>query len=196
MMMIVGSPSLAFTRMKQYGGLGGPIMFAIWGLAMPVALAICLLIPLAIIIAIGAGNEGGAALGAGVGIGVVLAIIVGLVIYVLLIATLGALIAAAIYHLCLLMVGGARQGFETTFRVVSFAQGGTAPIGMLLGLIPYIGGLIHLVWIIVILINGLAKAHEIPTGKAALAVLLPFGLMMLLCMGFIFLSILGGAAGN
>jgi phage FluMu protein Com len=196
MMMIVSTPSLAFTRMRQYGGLGSPIMFAIWGLGMPVALLMCLLIPFAILIAVGAGNEGGAGMGLGIGVGMIFGFAVALIFYVFVAATLGALIAAAIYHVCLLMVGGARQGFETTFRVVSFVQGGIAPVGVLLGLIPYLGGLLHLIWMIVLLIIGLAKAHEIPTGKAALAVLLPFGVMMLLCMGLVALSILGAAAGN
>jgi hypothetical protein len=109
--------------MRQYGGLGSPIMFAIWGLGMPVALMMCLLIPFAILVAVGAGNEGGAGMGLGIGVGMIAAFAVALIFYVIVAATLGALLAAAIYHVCLLMVGGARQGFETTFRVVSFVQG-------------------------------------------------------------------------
>lgn len=196
MSMIIGSPSLAFSRMRQYGGLGSPIMFAVWGLGVPVAVGMCIMIPIMILLGIGIGNEGGAGLGIGFGAGMIVALLIGAVVYVFLAATVGALIAAAIYHLCLLMVGGARQPFETTFRVVSFVQGGITPVGLVLAFIPYLGGLIHMIWMIVLLIIGLAKAHEVSTGKAAGAVLLPFAVMMMLCVGLMFLSFLGALAGN
>ena len=41
-------------------------------------------------------------------------------------------------HLCLMIVGGANQSFETTFRVFAFTQGSTGP----LQIIPLCGGLI------------------------------------------------------
>ena len=194
--LIIGSPSIAFSRMRQTGGLGGPIMYAVWGMGVPVALMLCILIPLAILLGIGIGQEGGAGAGIGFGAGMIGAIVVGAIFYVLFAATIGALIGAAIYHLCLLMVGGARQPFETTFRVLSFTQGTMMPVGLALSFIPYIGPLVQAVWTIVLLIIGLARAHEIPTGKAALAVLLPFGVMMVCCFGFVFLSVLGGMANN
>jgi hypothetical protein len=87
-------------------------------------------------------------------------------------------------------VGGAKQGFETTFRVVSFAQGAITPIGILLGCIPYIGALIHAAWITVVTIIGISKAHEIPTGKAVAAVLIPVGLCTGLIIAFIAFAVI------
>jgi hypothetical protein len=51
-------------------------------------------------------------------------------------------IGSAIVHLCLMIVGGANQSFETTFRVLAFSQGSTGPLQM----IPICGGLISGVW--------------------------------------------------
>ena len=70
-----------------------------------------------------------------------------------------------------MLLGGANQPFETTYRVVCYSFGSTA----IFQLIPicgsrWIGG----VWNIVVTSIGIAKAHEIPTGKGGpIAVLLP-----------------------
>ena len=82
---------------------------------------------------------------------------------------------SALAHLCLMIVGGANQPFETTFRVLAFSQGSAGP----LQIIPLCGGLISGVWAIVCNCIGLARAHETDTGRAVLAVLLP----MILCCG-------------
>jgi hypothetical protein len=192
MTLVLGSPSRAFAIMKRSGGLGVPIVFAMIGLGVPMILALFLLVPLAILLGIGAGNEGGAGLGVGVGAATIAIIVVGALVYVVMVATVGALIAAGINHLCLLIVGGARHSYETTFRVVSYTQGALAPVGVLLGFIPYLGPLIQMVWMIALLITGLSRAHEISGGKAALAVLLPYGV----CVGLfviLFILALGGA---
>jgi hypothetical protein len=88
---------------------------------------------------------------------------------VLLGATLGLLIGTAIIHVCLMMVGGARHGFETTLRALAFAQGSTA----WLNVIPCAGPLVLVVWVLVLEIIGIARAHETTAGKAALAIFLP-----------------------
>ncbi len=87
-------------------------------------------------------------------------------------------IEAGIFHLMLLIVGGARQSFETTARVVAYTSGATAIFQM----VPFCGGLIGLVWGIIILILGLAYAHETSTGRAVAAVLLPLVLCCLCCV--------------
>ena len=84
-------------------------------------------------------------------------------------AILGMFIAAGIYHLMLLLLGGARGTFETTIRVVAYTMGSTS----LLQILPMCGSLLAAVWSIVVNIIGLAQAHEVSTGKAAAAVLLP-----------------------
>ena len=111
--------------------------------------------------------------------------LVAFIVLVPLFLVVGMFIASGVLHLCLMIVGGAKKPFETTFRVVCFSAGST----YLLSMIPFCGGMITAVWNIVLEIIGIARSHEIETGKAVLAVLLP----MIVCCGVIVLfAILGG----
>jgi hypothetical protein len=84
-------------------------------------------------------------------------------------------IGSAIVHLCLMIMGGARQSFETTFRVISFTHGSVG----VLQLIPFCGGFIAGIWAIVSNCIGLARAHETETWRAVFAVFLP----VIVCCG-------------
>jgi len=97
----------------------------------------------------------------------------------------GFFISSGFLHVFLLMVRGARAGYEATFRVVAYA--GSANV---LLLIPFCGNIISGIWIIVLLITGFKEAHGISGGKATAAVLLPaiaccvfFILMLALFLG-------------
>jgi hypothetical protein len=93
----------------------------------------------------------------------------------------------------LLLTGGATQGFGTTYRVTNFAYGSIAWIGF----IPYIGGMALLIWMIVLLIIGLSKAHEVPASKPAIAVIAPIVLCCGSYIAFIIIMAVGSAvAGN
>lgn len=89
---------------------------------------------------------------------------------------IGLFIAAGVFHLMLLLLGGARRDFETSFAVVGYAQ---APA--ILMLVPFCGSLVAWVWSLVLYIIGLAEAHGISRGKAAVAVLLPLVLACCCC---------------
>jgi hypothetical protein len=107
---------------------------------------------------------------------------------------IGIFISAAILHVMLLVLGGARQEFETTLRVAAYAQGACS----VLGLIPLCGGPIVLVASIVAMTIGLAQAHETDTWRALVAVLLPKALMLICCCGlfFLFLGMIGAAVAQ
>jgi hypothetical protein len=92
-----------------------------------------------------------------------------IVVIVPLVAILWIVIAAGIYHLMLLLLGGARGNFETTLRVVAYTMGATS----LLQILPMCGSFLAAVWSIVVNIIGLAQAHDVSTGKAVAAVLVP-----------------------
>ncbi len=87
-------------------------------------------------------------------------------------------IGSAITHLCLMIVGGNKKGYQTTFRVVSYSF-----CAHLFDIVPFIGSFIGSVYMIILIIIGVREGHEISTGKAVLAVLLPlivvFGLGIL-----------------
>ena len=116
---------------------------------------------------------------AGMGIGSV-AIIILLPLFIVI----GLFIGSAIVHLCLMIVGGANQPFETTFRVLAFSQGSTGPLQM----VPVCGGLISGVWALVCTCIGLARAHETDTGRAVVAVFLP---LVVCCGGLLVLFMFG-----
>ena len=94
-------------------------------------------------------------------------------------------IIAAVLHLMMMIVGGANQPFETTARVLAYASGSTA----IFQILPVCGGLIGLVWSLVVNIIGLAEAHETTMGRAVAAVLLP---VFLCCLCIVLLSVVAG----
>jgi hypothetical protein len=87
-----------------------------------------------------------------------------------------------------MIVGGANQSFETTFRVLAFSQGSAGPLQM----IPICGGLISGVWGLVCSCIGLARAHDTDTGRAVLAVFLP---LIVCCGGVLFIALMFGGLG-
>jgi len=191
MWLIVGSPSQAFSMMRQSGGLGTPLLFNFYAVGMVFSLIAVIAVPILVMIGVFAGqNNNGrdAMLGilAGTGIAVVVA-----VFYAAMLAVVTPFLWAGITHLMLYLVGGARQSFETTFRAISFGYFSTLFPSMLISLVPYLGGLVAMVWIIVVVVIALQRAHEITGGKATAAVLLPVGI----CCGLYFATIMAFVMG-
>jgi hypothetical protein len=89
---------------------------------------------------------------------------------------IGLLIGAAFQHLFLFLVGGAKRGFIATFRVQCYAGA-----SLILSIVPMCGSLAGVIWSLALAVIGLSVAHQISTGKALAAVLLP----LLLCCGCI-----------
>lgn len=85
-------------------------------------------------------------------------------------------VAAGVFHLMLLVLGGAQRDFEATFRVVGYSQATSV-----LMLVPFCGSLIAWVWSVVLYVVGLAEAQRVGYGKAAAAVLLPLVLVCCCC---------------
>lgn len=160
------SPAGFFSDMRREGGIGAPLGFAMAGGLPALLISIVIQVGLQVLIgAAGGGNQGaGAMFGASIPMLVLVVVCapIGLII--------GLFLWSGIYHLMLMMFGGANFPFETTFRVVSY----TAGVTYLLQLIPFCGGLIGAVVMIVFTIIGLANAQETSGGKAAAAVLVPF----------------------
>ncbi|HEV8376271.1 MAG TPA: YIP1 family protein [Candidatus Polarisedimenticolia bacterium] len=96
---------------------------------------------------------------------------------------LGIFVVSAVLHASLWILGGAKEGFATTLRTHCYASGSTA----LFQWIPLCGGLVGLVWWLVLQIYGLSRSHEISGGKAALAVLLPLALCCLMILALVIL---------
>lgn len=84
-------------------------------------------------------------------------------------------ISSGVIHLALLLVGGAKKPFETTYRVFCYAAGSSS----VLQLIPICGAWFHLILSLCISVIGLKEAHGTDLWRPVLAVFLIF----VLCAG-------------
>ncbi|MGD8226657.1 MAG: YIP1 family protein [Desulfobacteraceae bacterium] len=89
-------------------------------------------------------------------------------------------IGSAILHLLLIIVRGGKNGFEATFRVVSYSQA-----TQIWGVIPFIGGFIGGLWILIVQIVGLREIHETSYLRVILALLIPIALILLLALAVV-----------
>lgn len=96
----------------------------------------------------------------------------------MLAATFGLFFIAAVCHLALMLVRGARFPFETTLRVLAFSQGSTA----WLNIVPFVGGWLAWLWTAVAAIVGISKAQQSGTKKVVAASLIVLGIMIGLCV--------------
>jgi hypothetical protein len=167
--IVLTRPAEAFTVMKREGGFGEPLIYGLIGGSVGAIVSFLFSIAFhSLGFLTDQRNAFGAMAGMGIGS-------IGFIIFIPLAIIIGLFIGAAVVHLCLMIVGGANQPFETTFRVLAFSHGSTGVIQ----LIPVCGGIIAGVWAIVVNCIGLARAHETDTGRAVLAVFLP----VIVCCG-------------
>ena len=161
--LVLTKPAEAFTLMKREGDLIEPAIYAAIGGSLGIIVSTLIRLPFH---AMGfMGNRDSAFSGMfGSGIG----LIFGLILSPILV-TIGMFIGSGLIHLSLMLLGGAKKPYETTFRVVCFSFGSANVIAI----VPFCGGLIASVYNIVLNCMGIARAHEIDTGKAVMAVLLP-----------------------
>jgi hypothetical protein len=69
-------------------------------------------------------------------------------------ATVMICMTSLVLHLLLSVVGAAKNGFEATFRAVSYSQA-----TQVWALVPYVGGLIATVWLVVVQLIGIREIH-------------------------------------
>jgi hypothetical protein len=182
---ILLDPAVAFSTMKREGGFGNPLGFDV-------------LLSWAGFIAAAIYNVGLQGLTGSLAPRsqapfnpmAMSAVVMGvLVVLMPLLTVISAFIGSGVLHLSLMLCQGAKQPFETTFRTHCYVMGAVAPLQF----IPVCGAYAAIVWAAVALCIGMAKAHEINTGRAVLAVLLPMAVCCL-ASGFLIASSIGIAA--
>src|SRR6266478_4513907 len=179
--MVLTKPGIAFTAMKREGGLAEPLLYALIGGSFgAIIYFIYNFVFRSLALFPNRHNPLADLLGS---LGWIVLVILAPVFVVI-----GTFIGSAILHLCLMLVGGAKQSFEATFRVICFAGGSVNPLLV----IPFCGGLIVGVWKVVLYCIGLSRAHETDTGRAVLAVFLP---LIVCCGGLIVCAMLFGGIG-
>lgn len=86
-------------------------------------------------------------------------------------------LVGALFHLCFNFVGGSEKDFDVTMTVY-----GLSSAANLFGIIPFLGGLVQMVYFLIINIAGQAEAHEISGGRAFLSLMLP--VLVIFCCAF------------
>jgi hypothetical protein len=161
--LVITKPMDAFAMMKPEGGMGDPLFFALIGGSFGMIVSMFFQFLLQALGVLG-GVQSGAEGASGMACALVMTIIV-----IPIAVVLGVFIGSGLVHLCLMMLGGAKRPFETTFRVVCFSTGTT----YLFGVIPFLGSYISFAYNVVLEIIGIMRAHPTDGGRAAGAVLLP-----------------------
>ena len=102
---------------------------------------------------------------------------------------IGLYIGAFFLHLFLMIARGANNGFSATLRVLAYSTA-----SYMFNIVPFLGAMVCGVWMLVIMIIGLPKAHQTGVGRVVIAIfVIPFLLFFLLGIG---LAILGGIVAN
>jgi hypothetical protein len=103
-------------------------------------------------------------------------------------AIVGLFVGSAILHICLMLVGATEQspsGFEGTLKVVSYSQ-----IAGLAAVVPFIGGMVLAIWLLILEVLGFAAVHRTSQGKALAGVLIP---VVLCCLCGTMIAVFFGA---
>ena len=165
-------PTRTFATMKREGGVGTPLAYhvllgSVGGLAS---------LFYQLVLQIGGGMSSlppeareklfSSVGGASAGIAIVMVVAIFILPLMMVISTF---LSAGILHLSLMICSGAKQPFETTLRTYCYSSGS----GAIFQLIPVCGASIGGLWALVCMCIGMAKTHEIGTGRAVCAVLLP-----------------------
>src|ERR671921_1263644 len=172
---LVTRPVAFFRDMARRGDFVNPLIFALVCAVISASIGSFLGVLYA---TVGIGDTGfGGAIGA----------LVASMFFTPIISAIALLVGAGILHLLVaLIVKPANAGFEATFRVVSYAN-----VAQLVGWVPVLGPLVAAVASIALSIIGVREVHETTTGKAALVVLIPAAVGLLVAL---FLIVVVGAA--
>lgn len=92
------------------------------------------------------------------------------------ISIISILFTSCVYHVCLMILGAAKNGFSATLKGVSY--GASAQV---FSIVPIVGTFVAAVWSVVLSIIALKEIHQTTYGRVIFAVLLP----IFLCCGFI-----------
>jgi DNA-directed RNA polymerase subunit RPC12/RpoP len=186
-LLISFQPTTAFAQMQRRGSFTGPIVYSAWGLAlgavanlvwsMPTTYLQSLVLPL---------PPGGIA--SALSHNLLITFATGLATVVLG-STVFNFLSAAVMHLCVVLTGGSKQPFDTSFRICAYTQASLAWLQW----IPLVGSLAMTLWTIAASIIAVQQAHEVSPLRACVIVLLPMavcgGLVVLLLVLFFALAL-------
>ena len=171
---LITHPVSFFRNIARWGDFVNPLVFALVCAVISAAIGGFLGVLYA---TVGIGDTG---------VGGAIVAFVASMFFAPIISTIALFVGAGILHLLVaLIIKPANTGFEATFRVVSYAN-----VAQLASWVPILGPLVAAVASIVLSIIGVREIHETTTGKAALVVLIPAAVALLVAL---FLIVIVGA---
>jgi hypothetical protein len=133
---------------------------------------------------------GGFGMTLGAGAGIIGAIWLFVTLFILMV--ISAFIGGAIVHIFAYLLGG-RKGIVKTIIALMY---GDTPY-LLFGWIPFIG-FIAIIWALVLNVLGIRQFQELTTGRAILAIIMPFiiiGIIVMVVVTAVFMSAIGPGRG-
>ena len=142
---VITAPVEFYRNMSKGGGFGDPLIFAVvMGVASGVIQAVMGLMHF----------------GAVVSTAMALACVILAPIWIVIGSFIGAAIMFVIWKLM-----GSNESYETAFRCGAYAAA-ISPITTILGLIPFVGALAGLAWMLYLIVTASVEVHKLPSRKA------------------------------
>lgn len=156
---VITNPAGFFREMPVSGGYADPLIFTV---AMGVAAGIVMTL-FSIVSLVPADT-----------IMMALATVIFMPIFTALAGFIGAAVLFVIWKLL-----GSPHSYETAFRCGAYASA-IFPITTLIGVIPYVGTVAGLLWMMYLMVNASVEVHKIPARKAWIVFGVIFAVMMIL----------------
>ncbi len=115
-----------------------------------------------------------------------LPVVAGFSVFLPIGVALGTIVWAAVLHVCLAVLGGARGTYTTTLKAVCYSSSATA-----FNVFPVCGAAIGAVWQVVVQVIGLRELHRTSTARAFWAWFLPFVVAICLATTLVLAATLG-----
>jgi hypothetical protein len=168
---VLSTPAATLRDMKGDGGFGSPLFFYVllgtlsgW-VVMLYQFAMYLVNPELLL-----GNAAGE-----VGLGMVVLVFVAFMIVMPAVLVVGAFVSSGMFHLGLMICGGANRPFEVTLRAFCYVSGASS----VFQLIPVCGSYVYTIAAVIFLVIGFKEAQRTDILRSLFAVFLP----MILCCG-------------
>ncbi len=175
---VLFSPDRLFSTLHYKGGVGEPLAFGL----LTGSIGAMFSVFWQFLMLSGGGLSMGDAIAGQFTVGLIFLV---LMVFVPIFVIIGLFVSSAVWHFFLLLLKGADNGFEATFRVISYSQS-----VQLWGLIPIVGGWVSFVWQLIVQIVGLKEIHETSYLKVIFSFLIPVACIVFFVIAAIILMII------
>jgi hypothetical protein len=171
---VLAAPNQTFLSMRRHGGRSWPLTYSLASYVLTSAVALLAALVVIWFVPIPGEGDAGAATSLAASLGRagllgVFALSLGLAI---VLVPLWMFVHGGMAHLALWAVGGKKQNFESSFRVVGYVMGTLLVLDLFLAIIPGIGPLLAWLLTTVYMTLGLTSAHRTSPAQGMIAAVL------------------------